>query len=173
MKNNIILIGMPGSGKTTIGRILADKLGWSFIDTDDYIEKAENRCLQEIINKDGEDVFKKIEERVILELKLTRCVIATGGSVVLSAKAMEYLDSFGKIIFLDASLGIIKTRLRDNIDKRGIVGWKSQPSLDEVYNFRLPLYYKYASFTIIIDSDEYNKAADNIMEKLKVGWLSG
>ena len=96
---NIILIGMPGSGKSTIGVLLAKKLGYGFIDSDLVIQSRENRLLSEIIGQEGLDGFLKIEEKVTSELCADRCVIATGGSVIYGPKAMTHLGKIGRVVF--------------------------------------------------------------------------
>lgn len=169
--NNIILIGMPGSGKTTVGKILADKIGFGFLDADDYIEESEKRPLQDIIDDIGDDEFREIEEKRMLELKLNNHVIATGGSVILSEKAMKYLRSLGKITFLYAPLEIIKLRIQNGIGERGLVGLKSY-SLEEIYNLRMPLYKKYADFMIDSSSEDLDLRARKVLDNM-VGWLSG
>jgi shikimate kinase len=146
MKTNVVLIGMPGAGKSTIGVILAKMLGKSFIDTDLLIQQSENRLLQQIINEDGVDVFLRVEERTILNLKAEGTVIATGGSVVYSPAAMERLRQNGSIIYLQLSFAEIERRIVD-MAGRGIVMSKNQP-LIELYHERTPLYEMYANVVV-------------------------
>src|SRR5690554_70883 len=103
-KKNVVLIGMPGAGKSTVGVLVAKALGMSFVDTDLILQEQEQRLLQEIINEDGIEEFLRIEEGVLLGLQLQNCVIATGGSAVYSHSAMKYLQEQGRIVYLKVSL---------------------------------------------------------------------
>lgn len=139
---NLILIGMPGSGKSTIGRLLADRLAFSFIDTDQLIKAETGRPLQELLDQEGVGAFIRREARIISALSGSLQVIATGGSVVLDAPAMRHLQTLGKIVYLDVPLPKIERRLW-NIKTRGIVIKKHQ-SIRDIYHIRRPLYEKYA-----------------------------
>ncbi len=143
---NIILIGMPAVGKSTLGVILAKALGFDFVDTDLLIQKSQGKRLQNIIDNDGIDRFLQIEEKVLCDLDLTGCIIATGGSVVYSEKAMEHLKQMGYIVYLSATCEEIEKRLK-NITTRGIVMGKGS-TLKEVYDKRVPLYENYADTVI-------------------------
>jgi shikimate kinase len=147
---NLILIGMPSSGKSTVGVIIAKHLGMSFADTDVILQTQQNRRLQEIINTDGTDRFLEIEEITILSLDCKNTVIATGGSAVYSEKAMEHLKDNGMVIYLNINMMTVNRRLK-NIKTRGVVLSPGQ-TLDQMYKNRKPLYEKYAD--IIIDSSE-------------------
>lgn len=144
---NIILIGMPGVGKSTLGVLLAKALGMAFIDTDIVIQENEGRQLQEIIDADGIDAFLEAEERAILGLKAHGAVISTGGSAVYSEGAMAHLKNGGLTIYLDAPFDEIENRL-SNISTRGIV-IRPGCSLQDIYNERVPLYRKYADVTMV------------------------
>lgn len=147
MRNNITLIGMAGAGKSAVGKALAEKLDYKFIDVDGIIEKNHNLRLQEILEKFGEKKFIEIEEKEILALdNLENCVISPGGSVVYSEKAMEFLKKNSKIIFLDAPLEMIESRIK-NYETRGIIGLKSK-SVKEIFLERHPLYEKWADIKI-------------------------
>ncbi|TXT59636.1 MAG: Shikimate kinase [Promethearchaeota archaeon] len=160
---NITLIGMPGSGKSTIGKLLADELDFDFIDTDDYIEEKEGRNLQEIIDTNGNEKFCEIEEEAILELlPLQNSVISPGGSVIYSKTVMNKLNQISTIIFLDLPLEVLKERL-DNKESRGIVGLDSL-SLPELYQERITLYNKYSNLTI----DCNGLSPDEIINLIKV-----
>lgn len=148
--NNIILIGMPASGKSTIGKRLAQKIKMNFVDTDNLIEKEQNMSLQEIIDKKGNDFFWDCEERILTNLNLENTVIATGGSAVLFPKAMEHLGRAGKIIYLSQSLEKIEKRLH-NLDSRGVT-LEAGETVESLYNYRVPLYEKSAD--VIIYEDE-------------------
>ena len=158
--NNIILIGMPGAGKSTVGVILAKTRGMNFIDTDIEIQKKSKRLLQEIIDTDGPDAFKTIEEKTILSLHAHHAVIATGGSVVFSERAMEHLTQDGIVVYLMISFDEMEKRLR-NITTRGIVLSRGE-TLYEMYNERVPLYEKYAGLTIDCEKDDF----ENIVKKI-------
>lgn len=143
---NVILIGMPGVGKTTVGMRLAERLGYSFLDTDVTIQTREGRLLQEIIDTDGLATFGRIEERAILTVSVQAHVIATGGSVVYSEKAMQHLKSGAVVCHLDADPKCLQARI-DNMDSRGIAMAPGQ-SLAVLYAERRRLYLKYADFSI-------------------------
>ena len=146
---NIILIGMPAVGKSTIGVLLAKQLKYSFLDTDIYIQSRENKTLQEIIQAHGTDGFCDIEERYILSVNVSSHVIAPGGSVVYRQRAMEHLQSDGLIIHLDLALKHLQKRL-DDVDARGVVIAAGQ-KLEDLYAERHPLYLKYADVTVVTD----------------------
>lgn len=142
MKRNIILIGMPASGKSTLGRLLADKLELSFIDTDDVLQEQLGEPLQETINREGISSFLAKEENTILSIHAEGTVIATGGSVVYSSRAMTHLASLGLCIFLSVPFASIEARL-SNLTSRGVVIPEGKTLL-ELYRERTPLYTQYA-----------------------------
>ena len=162
-KSNIVLIGMPGAGKSTIGVVLAKTAALEFVDTDLLIQKQTGRKLQEIIDSDGIDAFLKTEGEVISALCAENSVIATGGSAVFSESAMNILSRDGVIVFLDVPLTEIKRRV-DNITTRGIA-MKSGETLETVYNERLPLYKKYADITV--DLADTENTVKKILEALQ------
>ena len=145
-KNNIILIGMPGSGKTTIGTELAEVIGYGYIDSDSVIVAREGKRLNEIIAEVGTEAFLDVEAKVNSELCADRCVIATGGSVIYRDHAMQKLKEMGTIVYLQLSYEIIKSRLGD-LQKRG-VALKEGFTLKDLYEERAPLYEKYADVTV-------------------------
>ena len=147
--NNIILIGMPGAGKSTIGVLLAKAMTYNFLDTDISIQRREKMKLYEIMDKEGLDAFLKIESEVLSRLEVDGCVIATGGSAVYSEKAMEHLRREGTIVYIRLSLDEIIKRVK-NITTRGIA-MKKGMTLEDIYRERTPLYEKYAD--IILDGD--------------------
>ncbi len=157
---NIILIGMPGVGKSTVGVLLAKYSSRSFIDTDVYIQAGEGKRLCEIILEKGIDEFRRVEERYILSLNLRGHVIATGGSVVYSDDAMRHLKSSGVIVHLNLSLPELEKRLSD-LDERGVVRAPGQ-ILEELYRERGPLYLRYADFTV--DCSELNM--EQVVERI-------
>lgn len=146
MRKNIILIGMPGAGKSTLGVLLAKALGMDFTDTDIAIQRHEGKLLQEIIDGEGPDGFLKTEESVVSALRLENCVVATGGSVVYSEKAMAALKADGVAVHLFVTYEELRQRLTD-IKTRGIV-IKEGETLRSIYDERLPLYERYADLTV-------------------------
>ena len=161
---NIVIIGMPGAGKSTMGVILAKTLGRNFTDTDIVAQENTGMLLQEIIDEDGTDAFLKTEEKTILSLHCHNTVIATGGSVVFSEKAMEHLKKDGVIMYLDISFEEMVRRL-NNITTRGIVLVAGQ-SLRDMYNQRVPLYEMYADLTIDCSDGDFENCIGNVMNEL-------
>ncbi|MDO5392324.1 MAG: shikimate kinase [Eubacteriales bacterium] len=157
---NIVLIGMPGVGKSTVGVVLAKVLGYQFIDADLLIQKKMNMVLSEIIKKEGTDGFMKIENDVNASIEEDRTVIATGGSVVYCEEAMEHLKSIGTVIYLKLSLESLSKRL-GNLVGRGVVLKKGQ-TLEHLYEERTPLYEKYADLTI----DEENQELEDTLQTI-------
>ena len=143
---SIILIGMPASGKSTVGVILAKVLGFDFTDTDILIQNREGCRLETIIKSKGIEQFLAVESDVCINLKTSRAVIATGGSVVYSDRAMQHLKSLGTVIYLHVDQDNLKKRLRD-VAQRGVVLREGQ-SVDDLYLERTPLYERYADFTV-------------------------
>lgn len=146
MEKNIVLIGMPGVGKSTIGVILAKQLGYQFVDADLLIQQQEKRLLHQIITQEGVEGFLAIENRVNASIDAERSVIATGGSVVYGKEAMEHLRSIGTVVYLKLSYEALQSRLR-NLKDRGVVLREGQTLLD-LYQERTPLYEKYADLVI-------------------------
>lgn len=164
---NIVLIGMPGSGKSTLGVLLAKALGYSFVDTDLIISRMANKPLQKILNEDGLDSFLKLEEKVGEELECDTTVIATGGSMVMSEKAMVNLKKYGKVLYINVPLDEIKKRVT-NIKTRGIA-FREGETLDDVYRVRVPLYEKYADITVDfcgVGSNSIEETVDKMVEKI-------
>lgn len=161
---NITLIGMAGSGKSTIGRALARRLSYTFIDVDCLITEKTGMTLQALIDKQGDFALIRFEEEAILKLEqVNECIISPGGSVVYSEKAMEHLKKVSKIVFLDAPFRSIVKRLR-NSRNRGIVGLKDR-SLKELFEERIILYNKYADFSIKIrERENVQKIVDRILQ---------
>lgn len=145
-RRSIILVGMPGSGKSTIGVLLAKAVCMNFLDSDLLIQRLEKMPLQKIINLHGNEYFAECEEKAILSIRQRGQVIATGGSAVLHPLAMEHLKSLGKIVYLDVPFPEIKRRLW-NLKTRGIVLAPGQ-TLEDLYNERKPYYEKYADVTV-------------------------
>lgn len=145
-RDNIVLIGMPAVGKSTVGVLLAKQLGLGFLDTDIHIQNQENRRLQSILTREGIDAFCRLEERYLLALDCRRHVIATGGSVVYSDRAMQHLRARGTLVFMDLTPEGLSQRLGD-IDSRGVIRAPGQ-TIEGLYRERRPLYDKYGDFKI-------------------------
>ena len=143
---SIVLIGMPGAGKSTIGKSLAKALGFEFIDLDDYIQEKVGKTIQEIIDDEDESVLLQLEKQRMYEIDLTRRVVAPGGSIIYNPDLMEYLKQHSTLVYLDDSFENIERRLTD-IAIRGIVGLKNK-SLRQIYDERSPLYSRYADITV-------------------------
>ncbi len=163
--SNIVLIGMPGCGKSTVGVILAKTLGIGFIDTDLIIQQREKRLLQEIIDIDGIERFLDIESESVRTLDCDNCVVATGGSVVFREESILHLKNNGKIFFLNVSLSEIKSRL-DNINTRGVAADKTQ-TIDDIFNQRYPLYIKYADYVLDLKNSNVEETVEIICNLLK------
>lgn len=159
-KDNIILIGMPGAGKSTVGVVLAKKLGYAFVDSDLVIQSKEGRLLHEIISERGIEGFWKIEEAVNVSMEAHRCVIATGGSAVYGVQAMEHFKKLGSIVYLKLSYNAIAERLGD-LNERGVT-LKDGQGLPELYAERIPLYEKYADITIDCEMLSIREIVDHI-----------
>lgn len=159
---NLILIGMPSSGKSTAGVLLAKKIGYGFIDCDLLIQGEEGKLLSKIIKEKGVDEFLKIEERICAGVYAERCVIATGGSVIYSERAMEHLKRIGKIIYIRLSEDEVKRRIPPDLVKRGVVMRGNVKTLQELYKERIPLYERYAE-TIV---DCTGTSIDGEVEKI-------
>ena len=144
--SNVVLIGMPGSGKSTIGVILAKRTSRGFVDTDVVIQTSQKRALQDIVDTDGHAALRMIEEKVLLGLSLQNHVIATGGSAVYSEQAMTHLKSDGVAVFLDADLATLASRVHD-FSTRGLAKRPDQ-TFAQVFDERRPLYRKYADITV-------------------------
>lgn len=157
MKTNVILIGMPGSGKSTCGVLAAKFLLKNFFDTDLLIQNVEGSSLQDIIDTKGNEYFEKSEENAVLSLDIKGAVIATGGSVVYSQKAMDHLRSLGKIVFLNIDFEHMKKRI-SNLSTRGVV-IKNGETLKDMFDERLPLYQKWADVTIDCNNNTVEQTA--------------
>jgi shikimate kinase len=142
---NVILIGMPGSGKSTVGIQIAKTLGLEFIDTDIMIQTQEGRQLQDIQDNDGHVALRAIEEQILLSLDSSNALISTGGSAIYSDKAMQHLQSLGVIVFLDVSVDELERRISQQ-GPRGIASSEGQTFTD-IYEERVPLYNRYADIT--------------------------
>ena len=147
--HNVILIGMPGAGKSTVGVILAKALGYKFLDSDLLIQEQEACLLKDIIETKGMEGLLAIEDRVNASIETDHTVIATGGSVIYGENAMKHLKSIGTVVYIKLCFDTIASRL-GNIRQRGVV-MKQGQTLKDLYNERCPLYEKYAD--IVIDAE--------------------
>lgn len=166
---NIILIGMPACGKSVTGVILAKSLKMNFIDADLLIQERAGKSLQDIINADGIETFKSIEEEVLNAINAKNTVIATGGSAVYYDSAMRHLKENGVVVYIEASLATIKKRLK-NIRTRGVAMEKGQ-TIDSLYEMRVPLYEKYADCTVRSHRYRAENTVEDIisgLEKIKI-----
>lgn len=157
---NVVLIGMPGSGKSTVGVLLAKVLGFGFLDSDLLIQKREGRLLSQVIQQEGIDGFIRIEEEVNAGIEERETVIATGGSVIYGARAMEHLRAIGTIVYLSLPLEELRERL-GNLKCRGVVLREGQ-TLEELYEQRVPLYERYADLKV----DETGLDVEQTLERL-------
>lgn len=162
MKKNIVLIGMPGVGKSTVGVILAKVLGYQFVDSDLVIQKEEGKLLKEIIAEVGPEGFIEVENRVNARLQVENSIIATGGSVVYGKEAMEHLKEIGTVVYLSLPYEEINKRLSD-IKGRGVVLRNGQ-TLKDLYEERTLLYEKYADVRIDETGLNVEATIDAILE---------
>ena len=162
---NIILTGMPGSGKSTLGVVLARKLGYGFMDTDSVISQKEKKTLQSIIDEKGLDYFLGIECEIGSTVMCDRVIIATGGSMVMSGEAMEHLKEIGTVVFIDVPIEELRRRL-GNFGDRGIA-MQGTETLDDVLKTRLPYYEKYADIVVKYkNGNSLEETVDDIIKAL-------
>ena len=163
-ERNVILIGMAGAGKSTLGVLLAKALGKDFVDTDILIQRQEGCLLPELIKRKGVGGFFALEEAVVSAADLRSCVVATGGSVVYSARAMEKLKSNGTVIYLSLPYEEIQRRVT-GITTRGIVMRRGR-SLRDAYEERLPLYHRYSDITLDCAGKDIETCVSEMVERL-------
>lgn len=161
---NIVLIGMPGSGKSTVGRPLANRLGYAFLDTDHVIEAGEDKPLGDVLAGSGLNRFIDLESRYICGLFCERTVISTGGSVVYCDAAMRHLRELGPVVFLDVPLPVLESRLAD-LAGRGVVIAPDQ-SVADLERERRPLYEGYADLAISCGDEPADDVAVRVIESL-------
>ena len=164
-RKNLILIGMPGAGKSTVGSALSEKIGYGYVDSDHVIVAREGKSLPEIIAERGMDGFLDVEAKVNASLCVDRCVIATGGSVIYRESAMKALKQMGKIVYLQLSYAEIAKRLGD-LTKRGVAIEGGKTLLD-LYQERTPLYEKYADIVVDLGGCSIAQAVEKIVEALQ------
>lgn len=159
--SSLTLIGMPGSGKSTIGDLLAKRLGKGFVDTDLLIEQSEQKTLQQILSQHGYLKLREFEQREILNLKPDNLVIATGGSAVHSSPAIQYLRNHSTLVFLRLPLSELKERI-NNFASRGIAKPQSQ-SFDELFIERQPLYEEAAHYVVDCGGKNIEQVVDAVL----------
>ncbi len=164
MVSNVILIGMPGAGKSTVGVLLAKYTSRDFVDTDVVIQINTGKSLQEIVDNQGHAVLRQMEEDVLVELCVENCVVATGGSAVYSKKGMQALRNNGIIVFLDVSLGELEKRIH-NFATRGIAK-RPEQTLEDLFAERFALYTEYADITIACDGLDLEQVCEKIIQSL-------
>ena len=163
--NNIILIGMPAVGKSTVGVVVAKRLGYNFIDTDLLIQEETGKLLREIISEEGIEGFLKVEDDVNSRVNVSKTVISPGGSVVYCENAMKHYKEIGKILYLKVSYETISKRLK-NAKKRGVVLREGQ-TLKDLYDERVELFEKYADITVLEDGFSLEETIENVLDALE------
>lgn len=165
MKNNLIFIGMPAVGKSTVGVVVAKRLGMRFIDTDLVIQEQEKKLLREIIADVGSDGFLEIENRVNAGIQAENSVISPGGSAIYGAEAMKHFKEIGTVVYLKASYQTIKRRIRSP-KKRGVVLRDGQ-TLRDLYNERISYFEKYADITVCEDGCRIEETIENVISAVE------
>ncbi len=165
-KSNIILIGMPGSGKSTVGVILAKMIAKRFLDTDILIQNREKRTLQQIIDGQGHMVLRNIEEEILLSIRCNQHIIATGGSAAYSDPGMQHLKMNGIVVFLHTSLNALRKRI-NNYETRGIAKRPDQ-SFQDLFDERFILYKKYADVTVECSDLTQDQVCDRVVSYLNI-----
>lgn len=159
---NVILVGMPACGKSTVGVVLAKTMNKGFVDTDILIQQAESRTLQEIIDQEGNDYFHHVEERVLLDFDGEDYVVATGGSAIYFDRAMDKFKEKGVVVYIKVTLDTILERL-NNIKSRGVTLEKGQ-TIADLYEQRIPLYQKHADMMVEADGLSVEEVVEKIVE---------
>jgi len=159
---SIVLIGMAGVGKSTVGLSLAKTLGFTFIDVDKYIWEKDGKTIQEVIDDEGDEALLRLEKRRMYEISLPRKVLAPGGSIIYHPDLMEYLKQNSVLVYLEDSLENIEAKLTGEWD-RGIVGLKNK-SLRQIYDEREPLYSEYADITVNCHGKSQDQLAEEILD---------
>ncbi len=162
---NIVLIGMAGAGKSTVGPLLADRLGCRFTDTDDLIAASRSASLQQVLDSLGQDRFRALEEQILRAVNLENHVIATGGSAVYSSSGMEHLQDIGLVVWLDVALPELEARV-NNLDSRGLVN-PDGSSFADLYQQRLGLYRRYAELRIDCSRKGVQAIVDDIAGQVR------
>ena len=154
---NLVLIGMPGAGKSTVGVVLAKQQGYHFVDSDLVIQEQTGLLLHEIIEQQGDDGFRQVENRINADLAVKHSVIATGGSVIYGREAMQHLKKIGVVIYLKLSCESIAARLGD---------LRERQTLQQLYDERVPLYERYADITVDCENKSIREIVAEIVARL-------
>ena len=162
---NIVLIGMPGTGKSVVGRALAQRLDYTFVDMDDLIVETTGKTLPEILREDGLEEFFKIEEKIGVELDRSDTVVSTGGSMVLYEEAMAHLKENGVIVWLETPLSQIEERMPADLTDRGIAA-RAGMTIRQIYEQREPLYARYADL-IVASRDGADDTANQVQQMMR------
>ena len=166
-RNNIVLIGMPSAGKSTLGIVLAKILNYQFVDADLVIQNQCDKTLQKLIDACGPEGFIQVENEILRDIEAENSIIATGGSAIYSEPAMKHLSEIGRVVYLKISFDELKCRLAD-FSERGVVMRDGiGMSLRELYDERLPLYEKYADITVDVNDLSITAAARKVAAALK------
>ena len=160
----VVLIGMPGAGKSTVGVLVAKHLGLGFVDTDILIQERTGRRLQQILDEDGYRELRRLEEEAILALDVRGAVIATGGSAVYSERAMSHLGGLGRVVYLEAGCDLLAARI-DDYELRGIANPGGQ-SFEDIYRERTPLYERSADAVVAVGGLTHEEVARAVMAAL-------
>ena len=161
---NIVLIGMPGAGKSTVGVVLAKHEGLGFLDSDLVIQEKTELLLHEIISREGDDGFRRVENRINASIQVRHTVIATGGSVIYGREAMQHLRRIGTVVYLKLSCASIAERLGD-LKERGVTLREGQ-TLQQLYDERVPLYERYADITVDCEEKSIREIVAEISARL-------
>jgi shikimate kinase len=162
--SSVVLVGMPGAGKSTVGVLLAKRLSLAFLDTDLVIQQRERRTLQQIVDAEGATALRGIEEAYVRGLACAHTVIATGGSVIYSEPAMRRLHEHGRIVYLDVPLAELERRVTD-VETRGLVRRAGQ-SLRALFEEREPLYRRWADVCVDCDALRPDELVERIVAAL-------
>ncbi|WP_417134407.1 shikimate kinase [Rubneribacter badeniensis] len=168
-KDNIVLIGMPGAGKSTLGIVLAKIMNYDFVDADLVIQSQCDKTLQKLIDACGPEGFIQVENQILSDIRASKAIIATGGSAVYSDEAMRHLTEIGTVVYLKISYEQLVGRLSDFQERGVVLKGGIGMSLRELYDERLPLYERYAEVTVDVDDLSITAAARKVADALEKG----
>mgnify|MGYP002800567024 FL=1 len=168
-KDNIVLIGMPGAGKSTLGIVLAKIMNYDFVDADLVIQSQCDKTLQKLIDACGPEGFIQVENQILSDIRASKAIIATGGSAVYSDEAMRHLTEIGTVVYLKISYEQLVGRLSDFQERGVVLKGGIGMSLRELYDERLPLYERYAEVTVDVDDLSITAAARKVADALENG----
>ena len=166
-RNNIVLIGMPGAGKPTIGVVLAKMMNYDFVDVDLLIQQRMDKTLQRLIDTLGPDGFIEVEGNVLSDLAFDHTIISTGGSAIYSHEGMEHLGRIGHVVYLKIGLDELHVRLPEFAERGVVMREANCTSLADLYQERVPLYERYAEITVAVDGISITEAAEKVRAALK------